>query len=173
VRYPAPAVLAEGNPHADGIWAPPGRYTVELSVGGQRLTRPLTIAPDPRVSLAPEVYARQLALGRRVEALRERVAAAIAESEKLRAALAARGASALAARMRALTGPDFGEVPAEGPPAGLSSLRALANSLAGLAAAVDGSDTEPAPDAVAAIPNVEQAVQAALAAWERLKGEQP
>jgi len=173
VRYPAPAVLAEGNRHADGIWAPPGRYTVELSVGGQRLTRPLTIAPDPRVSLTPEVYARQLALARRVESLRERVAAAVAESEKLRPALAARGASALAARMRALTGPDFGEVPPEGPPPGLSSLRALANSLAGLATAVDGSDTEPAPDAVAALPNVEPAVQATLAAWERLKAEQP
>ena len=33
LRYPAPAALADGNPYADGVWAPPGRYTVELSVG--------------------------------------------------------------------------------------------------------------------------------------------
>src|SRR6185295_14271918 len=115
VRYPAPAVLAEGNPHADGIWAPPGRYTVELSVGGQRLTRPLTIAPDPRVSLPPEVYARQLGLARRIEALRESVAGALAEGEKLRVALVAKRALDLEARVRALVGPDFGEIPASGP----------------------------------------------------------
>src|SRR5438093_7096642 len=70
VRYPAPPALAEGNAYADGVWAAPGRYTVELSVDGQRLTQPLTIAPDPRVSLPPAVYARQLVLARRVEAQR-------------------------------------------------------------------------------------------------------
>ena len=171
VRYPSPPALAEGNPYADGVWAPPGRYTIELSVGGQSLTQLLTIAPDPRVSLPPEVYARQLALARRVEALRERVAVAITEAEKRHAALAARGASEPDPRERALTGPEFGEVPPEAPPAGLSSLRALGNSLAALALAVDGADAEPTPDAVAAIPKVEQAVEATLAAWERLKAE--
>jgi len=169
VRYPAPPALAEGNVYADGVWAPPGRYTVELSVDGQRLTQPLTIAPDPRVALAPEAYARQLALARRVEALRESIASALAEAEKLRAGLAARGASELDARVRALTGPEFGEVPPAAPPAGLASLRALANSLASLATAVDGADAEPTPDAEAAIPRVEEAVQATLAAWADLK----
>ncbi len=169
VRYPAPPALAEANPYADGVWAPPGRYTVELSVDGQRLTQPLTVAPDPRVSLSPEVYARQLALARRVEALRESVAAALAEGEKLRATLTAKRAVELEAHVRALIGPDFGEIPASGPPAGLSSLRALASSLAGLASAVDGADAEPTPDAVAAVPKIEQAAQATLAAWATLK----
>jgi photosystem II stability/assembly factor-like uncharacterized protein len=168
MRYPAPPALAEGNPYADGVWAPPGRYTIELSVDGQRLTRPLTIAPDPRVPLSPEVYARQFALARRVEAQRERVAAAIAVGEKLHASLAAKGASEADARVRALLGPDFGEIPPAGPPAGLSTLRALAGSLAGLATAVDGADAEPTPDAVAGLPKAEQAVDATLAAWEPL-----
>jgi hypothetical protein len=171
VRHPAPPALAEGNPYADGVWAPPGRYTVELSVGGRRLTQPLVIVPDPRVSRSPEVYARQHALARRVEALRERVAAAIAEAEKLRAALAAQGASERDVRVRALLGPDFGEIPPVGPPPGLSTLRALANSLAGLATAVDGADAEPTPDAVAGISPLEQAVESSLAAWAALKAE--
>jgi photosystem II stability/assembly factor-like uncharacterized protein len=169
VRYRAPPALAEGNIYADGVWAPPGRYTVELSVDGQRLTQPLTVAPDPRVSLPPAVYARQLALARRVEALREPVAAAVAEAEKLHAALAAKGAHDLDERVRALTGPEFGEVPPAPPPAGLSSLRALASSLAHLATAVDGADAEPTPDVEAAIPQVERAVGATLAAWADLK----
>jgi hypothetical protein len=142
---------------------------VELSVDGQRLTQPLRVAPDPRVSLPPAVYARQLALARRVEALREGVAAAVAEAEKLHAALAAKGAHDLDERVRALTGPEFGEVPPAPPPAGLSSLRALASSLAHLATAVDGADAEPTPDAEAAIPKVERAVEATLAAWADLK----
>ncbi len=169
IRYPAPRALSEHNLYADGVWAPPGRYTVELSVDGQRLTQPLTIAPDPRVALPPEAYARQLALARRVEALRESIAAALAEADKLHVDLAAKGAAELDARVRALTGPDFGEAATAPPPAGLTSLRALASSLANLATAVDGADAEPTPDAEAAIPKVEPAVQATLAAWATLK----
>jgi hypothetical protein len=104
-----------------------------------------------------------------VEALRESIAAGLAEAEKLHVDLAAKGASDLDARVRALTGPDFGEAATAAPPAGLSSLRALASSLANLATAVDGADAEPTPDAEAAIPKVAQAVQATLAAWATLE----
>jgi photosystem II stability/assembly factor-like uncharacterized protein len=169
VRYAAPPALAEGNAYADGVWAPPGRYTVELSVDGQRVTRPLTIAPDPRVSLSPATYARQFALARGVEALRERVAAAVAEAEKVHAALVAKGALDLDVRVVALTGPQFGEIPPAAPPAGLSSLRALANTLANLATAVDGADAEPTPDVEAGLAKIEPAVAATLAAWAELK----
>jgi hypothetical protein len=171
VRYAAPPALAEGNPYADGVWAPPGRYTVELIVDGRTLTRPLTIAPDPRVSLRPEAYARQFALARRVDALRERVAVAVGEAERQHPALVSKGARDLAARVHALLGPQFGEVPPAAPPAGLTSLRALANSLGNLATAVDGADAEPTPDAEAAIPGIEPAVEATLAAWAQLKTE--
>ena len=51
LRYPAPPTLAKGNTFADGVWAPPGRYTVELSADGRRVTRPLAVEPDPRVTL--------------------------------------------------------------------------------------------------------------------------
>jgi len=89
-------------------------------------------------------------------------------AEKRHASLAAKGEAEPDARVRALLGPDFGEVPPAGPPAGLSTLRALASSLGGLATAVDGADAEPTPDAVAAIPKVERAVDATLTAWEQL-----
>src|SRR5205814_2235624 len=69
LRYPAPAPLADGDPYADGVWAPPGRYTVELSAGGQRRTQPLTIGPDPRVRASASDYSREFALARRVEGL--------------------------------------------------------------------------------------------------------
>lgn len=36
-------------------WAPPGTYSVRLTVDGQSLTQPLTLEMDPRVKITPEV----------------------------------------------------------------------------------------------------------------------
>ncbi|HEV7491957.1 MAG TPA: hypothetical protein VGO25_14220, partial [Rhodanobacteraceae bacterium] len=37
LRYAKPAALASSDTDIDGVWVPPGRYTVELSVDGKRL----------------------------------------------------------------------------------------------------------------------------------------
>jgi hypothetical protein len=178
LRYAAPAALAQDDPRGDGVWAPPGRYSVELTVDGQRLRQPLTVLADPRVTLSADVYTRQFALARRVEAAAARVAAAIDEADKLHRALSERarmGADEAKAieqrdiRVQALTGPQFGEAPVGPAPAGLASLRALAGTLRGFAAAVDGADTEPTPDVEAGFAKLEPAVEATLAAWEALK----
>ena len=97
LRYPAPPALGKNNTFADGVWAPPGRYTAELSVDGQRVTRPLAVEPDPRVTLEPAAYGRQFELARRVERAREAAAAAMKEAEALHKQLVAR-AAALPAR---------------------------------------------------------------------------
>ena len=107
IRYPAPAALADGNPYADGVWAPPGRYTVELSVGQSQRTQPLTILPDPRVTMTPEAYARQFALARRIEAAAARVAEAVTALDTVHKRLAGGGAADLDLRVQALLGPDF------------------------------------------------------------------
>ena len=65
-----PAGPTKGDAAAVGVWAPPGQYSVELSADGTVLSQPLTLLPDPRVSLEPEAYARQFALARRIEAVR-------------------------------------------------------------------------------------------------------
>src|ERR1043166_1889704 len=51
----APQGAVGGRPGrgTDGAWAPPGDYTVTLTVAGQALTRPLALAPDPRAELEP------------------------------------------------------------------------------------------------------------------------
>jgi hypothetical protein len=118
IRYPAPAALAEGTPYADGVWAPPGRYTVELTVGPQQRTQPLTILPDPRVTMTPEAYARQFALARRIESVAARVAAAVTAADAAHKRLAAGGTADLDLRIQALLGPDFGSAPTAPPPPG-------------------------------------------------------
>jgi hypothetical protein len=190
LRYPAPPTLAEGNTFADGVWAPPGRYTVELSVDGQRVTRPLAVEPDPRVTLQPGAYGRQFELARRVERAREAAAAAMKEAEALHKQLVARAADAptTAARAKspAVSLPramadldveaqalsesekaDPRSVPS--PPKSISSLRFLEGALAKVASAVDGADADPTPDARAGFAQLESTLTSTLAAWEALK----
>jgi len=57
------------------------------------------------------------------------------------------------------------------PPSSLTSLRALASRLDELQRAVDGADAAPSPDARAGFALAKSAVEAGLAAWERLSGE--
>jgi photosystem II stability/assembly factor-like uncharacterized protein len=173
IRYPAPAALADGNPYADGVWAPPGRYTVELGVGPDRRTQPLTILPDPRVVLSAADYARQFALARRIEEAAARVAAAITAADAAHKRLAVRGPAELDLRVQALLGPDFGAAPAAPPPPGLTPLRTLAGKLTRLLEAVDGADAPPSPDAEAGFAQIEPVVEAALTAWTALQAQVP
>jgi hypothetical protein len=186
LRYGAPPALAKGNAFADGVWAAPGRYTVELAVDGQRMARPLVVEPDPRVPLAPEAYRRQFDLARRVESARAGTASAMAEAEALHKALAARaGAPAKKAAesvSRAIAELDAGilavaELEEGSPravpprPRSLSSLRFLEGALETMASAVDGADADPSPALEAALARLESALAGALASWKALKTE--
>jgi photosystem II stability/assembly factor-like uncharacterized protein len=79
LHYPAPAILGGG----DGAWALPGAYTAALTVDGTRLTQPLTVVPDPRVSIPPSAYAEQLAFTLEVEAMSARLAAALKDADQV------------------------------------------------------------------------------------------
>ncbi|MGH8146876.1 MAG: VPS10 domain-containing protein, partial [Rhodanobacteraceae bacterium] len=65
LRYALPAVLAHGNAYADGVWAPPGQYTVKLTIDGKTYSEPLTVAADPRVHLSATGFAQQFELADR------------------------------------------------------------------------------------------------------------
>ncbi|MFI5197560.1 MAG: WD40/YVTN/BNR-like repeat-containing protein [Thermoanaerobaculia bacterium] len=187
LRYPAPPTLAKGNTFADGVWAPPGRYTVELRVDGQRMTRPLVVEPDPRVGLAPEAYGRQFELARKVERAREVVASAMQEAEALHKELLARvkasssgAASSAGSLAHAMANLDaqalaLSEVAESsprsfpGPPQSLSSFRFLEGALEKLDSAVDGADVDPTPDARTGFMLLDSTLTRTLAAWEALK----
>ncbi len=166
------------SPGDDGVWAPPGRYTVVLDVDGARLSQPLTVAPDPRVTLPAAGYAAQFALARRIEAEKQRLEAASHEVEALAKELAGRRKApnfksipafdALEARLRELDGsppPDQWWVP----PRSLTSLKAVSGALDGAASAVDGADNAPSPDAVSGFEQARKSLAVALAAWETLR----
>jgi len=178
LRYAQPAALsegAEGDPWADGVWAPPGRYTVMLDVDGHRLTQPLTIAPDPRITLAADAYAAQFALARRIEDARARLAAATHEAGSLQSALKERRAKAspeigtamdaLQKRADEISGGTRWWLP----PKTTTTFRFVGDALEKLATAVDGSDAAPTPDAAAGFDKIQSALTATLASWETLR----
>ena len=184
LHYAAPPGVTGGRRSGGaGVWAPPGRYTVVLTVDGRDHRQPLTLVADPRVKLAPDVYGRQFALARRVEADRARAHAALADAGRLRTALAAAQAKAtpadrarwegLSARLQ-----DIADLPTEDPrnsvpaPAkSLDGLNSLGATLDKLAVAVDGADAEPSADARRGFDLAAAALARTLARWAVVKGE--
>jgi hypothetical protein len=184
LRYATPPALSKGNVFADGIWAPPGRYTIELRVDGQAFTQPLEIAPDPRVSLPASTYTEQFQFAREIEAARIRVAEALADTTRLQSALTAKlaGADATTAkllgdfqeRLSAVTGVVTVSNPSNGwwlPPKTLTSLRYLTTTLDALQHAVDDVDAAPSPDARTGFAKIAALIDPTLAAWEKVKTE--
>jgi len=184
LHEPAAPALAEGDPFADGVWSPPGRYTVELEVDGVRLTRSFDVLPDPRVGLPAGAYAEQHALASAIERARARVADATDATEKLQAEVSARRDQAPPAAVALLDafltriGELTGVEPREGgarawwlPPRSADNLSALAARLRTLQYAVDGADAAPSPDARSGFEEVELSVSARLGDWERLRTE--
>ena len=170
----------EGSPK-DGVWAPPGRYTVELTVAGRDYRQPLSVVPDPRVKVSQAALQRQFELARKVEAQRLTVSVALAGAETLLDAIDARlaTAGALHADMAALlakatdisgTRPHANRMPFPAvPPLRTDSLQAIATDLRQLEAAVDGADAAPSPDALASYAELSRSLSATLAEWKRLQ----
>ena len=177
LRQAAPTALAEGNKFADGVWVPPGRYGVALTVDGQRLTQPLTVKPDPRITMSDDAYAQQFALARQIETERVRVALAAHGIGKLLEDLAkqreqvpalVRDVDAMNGQLHTLAGTRASSNPHNAwafPPGSVHSLRYVAESLDKLEHAVDASDNAPSPDARAGLAKVKPLTDATLAAW--------
>ncbi len=157
-RYAKPG--AKSNAHdEEGVWAPPGQYSVVLAAGGRRLKQPLRMLPDPRVHASPADYQAEFALARQIEAASARASAALHDAESLHAKLVAAAAKAppdrkprllaLDARLLALADLTPEEPRDWNPPQGraANALHELADDLDNLAQAVDGADGGPSPDA--------------------------
>ncbi|MGB6026613.1 MAG: hypothetical protein WA254_07775 [Candidatus Sulfotelmatobacter sp.] len=180
LHYPA-AAASEDNERVGGVWAAPGRYSVELRVGGRVYRQPLDVKPDPRVKIAPAALARQFALARKVEASTVEVGAALKEAAELSAALSARlpdsGAQkpemeALLQKIADLTGTPL----KANPNASFNStlpraddLKSLLKDLGRLEGAVDGADADPGEDALASYATLTKLLAATLAEWDRIK----
>jgi len=132
LRYPPPptatldhsiaAIAGHGTVAIpEGPMVTPGAYQVRLVAGGQTLTQPLTVVPDPRVTVAPEAFDAQLAFGKEIWS-------AMAEENALHVA-----AADLSQRLRTIDSSRLG-------PPDRSSLAGLARRADSLAALTSGAD---------------------------------
>ena len=164
LHYAKPAEFGEGR--ATGVWAPPGRYTVELTAGGQVLRQPLAVLPDPRVKVSQADFQAQFRLAKQVEQARVRVQAMLHQATELKAGLAKldgrAGAAELTSQYQALVGPD---APIQGVNAP-TTLGGIGAWLDKLAAGVDGADGAPTPDVVRGFAQVSAALNAFEPRWQ-------
>ena len=181
LRYAKLVEPGAKGPSEDGVWAPPGRYTVELTVDGREYRQPLTVKADPRVRVSAAGLRQQFELAREVEAAQLRAATALGRAAKLLDALDERLATAgdlrgeMAALLAKATGisgtrPHADRVPFPAvPPRRADSLQAIATALQTLQSAVDGADAAPSQDAVTSYAILSRALSGTLAQWSHLE----
>jgi photosystem II stability/assembly factor-like uncharacterized protein len=129
-----------------GLWAPPGRYTVELTTAGQVLRQLLTVVADPRVKISQADFEAQFRLARQIELARVRVRSMTEQATDLKNGLGKLkgqpAADALEAELDQLVG-EGAPIGGKTPPTTLTSVSEWLDSLA---QAVDGADGAPTPD---------------------------
>jgi hypothetical protein len=91
---------------SDGPLAPPGRYTVRMTLNGKTLTQQLVVRRDPRVRTSDADLMAQYALARDIDLVLARLKAAVDESKELR-----KKPGANVARIDAIAGPPPPENP--------------------------------------------------------------
>ncbi|HTQ12701.1 MAG TPA: hypothetical protein VMH86_02405 [Rhizomicrobium sp.] len=179
IHYPG-----AGNPEnpfeSAGIWAPPGKYTIELSAGGQTLRQPLVVEPDPRVKIPPGAYEREFSLAMKVQDASTQISRALKEASGLLKTLGDREAQqtklqpqiALAmSDISALSGlplPAGKRLARQSPSARTDSLQSLADDFAKLKQAVDGADADPSADSRASYAALSKTLATTLETWKQL-----
>jgi len=160
---------------ATAPWAPPGAYTVRLTVDGASVTQPIAVKLDPRVktpaaALAPlHTLSRQMWDGANVAraefaAARALAAKLSAESgaDELRAALDSIAPAPVRGRGRG-PGGRFGA------PAGPPTLSSVSGTLLSAAMAMQGADVPPTARQVAACASAGRQLEEVMARWTALK----
>jgi photosystem II stability/assembly factor-like uncharacterized protein len=184
IHYAADVQISGGDPFADGVWAPPGEYLVELEVDGVVTTQKLTVKPDPRVQATATDYSSQFNAARELESLRARMAQASNESNELLKTfddLLAKAGNASAAdtaekraKLLAFAGIYPSSNPANNwwlPPKSLNTLRAVSGTLAHLAEVIESADAAPSADALTGIEQAEKSVAKVLDEWAQLRAQ--
>jgi photosystem II stability/assembly factor-like uncharacterized protein len=152
------AVPRRTYPRGEAPWAPPGSYTVRLTVNGQSFSQPLVLALDPRVKASATGLARVASLSREMY-------------DSARTAQAAyRQARALVDSVAPVPAPrrGFGFGAPAGPPPP-PTLGASATALMAAAMAMQGADVAPTAREIAACEHALQQYDVALRQWTALK----
>ncbi len=170
------ATLGESAP-----WAPPGTYTVRLTVDGKTMTQPISVKLDPRVKTPAPALAQLNTLSRQMWDGAMLSRAAFAEARALATRLASESgadANAFKARLDSLA-----PTPARGrtgrggfggrfgAPAGPATLASISGTLMGAAMAMQGAEVAPTASQAAACDRAGRQLAEVMKQWTALKTE--
>ncbi len=173
---PIAAVPYDTVPLPTAPWAPPGQYTVKLTVDGKSYTQPLTLKMDPRVKTLPLGLAQQFTLSKQLydgvidaqnaikdlRALRNRL-------EQLPAPPGTPPSGTTAARFDALEGQAGGGRGAAA--AGSPTLNSIVGEMSQLIGLLQGADVAPTTQLVAAVSQRRAELAQLMARWAALRSE--
>jgi len=170
------AVPHHTYPTVNAPWAPPGRYTVRLTVDGHSYTQPLTLRLDPRVKISPAELEQVARLSREMYDDAVAAHAAYQEARKLLASVKGRSGSAAASLAKELE--TLAPAPQEGRsrfffrrgPAGPPTLNGTRDDLIRAAMSMQRAETPATAAEVAACDSARAQFGQIMARWKALQG---
>jgi photosystem II stability/assembly factor-like uncharacterized protein len=169
------AVPHHTYPVVNSPWAPPGQYTVRLTVRGKSTTQPLALRLDPRVKTSPAGLMQLAALSREMydgatdaHAAFTAARGLVAQLEKL----AGGDVDAFRAQVESLapapTRASRNTFRRRGGPAGPPTLESVSTSMMAAAMAMQGADVTPTANQVAACTRARVQLREVLPKWTAL-----
>ena len=183
LEYPIAAVYENTAPAPTSPWIMPGKYTVMLTVDGQKFTQPLTVQMDPRVKtpntglqqqfdLSAQLYQDLLTL----QSVAAKVPAIRAQVKSLRASATGTDTTRLdelSKQLDALVGTEEEEeegAPRRGPHHG--TLAAQRASLLQVLNILQEVDVAPTTQVVAIVPKLNQSTVSLMEQWRQFESDQ-
>ncbi len=185
LRYPPPAALDHEYPIAAiyrntprvprGPLVLPGQYSVKLTAGQYTATQHLAVVMDPRVTTSVEGLQQQFTLSSRVSGLMREDFDALTQVRSLLQQVKQIAGSASEPNLQkslAAFDESLGVFEGNGSRRGESNFRSLNSELARVYEVIQGSDSQPTTQAVAAVDALGRSVQAQLRQWQQIKSQQ-
>ena len=159
-EYSIAAIWGEDTPaRPEGLFAPPGRYSVRLTAGGKTVSQPLLLKVDPRVSISAEALARQFDVERQAAEAMDQSFERLKEVREFRRTLAERHAAADAETARSAAAYEEGTL-------GFGSINSWLTSIF---KAVECSDSAPTAQIVAELSAARGKLAEAAAGWNAFR----
>jgi photosystem II stability/assembly factor-like uncharacterized protein len=167
------AVPHRTYPRVNAPWAPPGEYTVRLTVNGEQFSQPVSLRLDPRVTTSAEDLALLASLSREMWDGAMAANAAYEEARALVAQLDAAGNEAARAAVEELapaprpggSGRFFRFAAPTGPP----TLDGVSRTMMNAAMAMQGADVGPTMRQIAACDEARAQFERVMQRWNALK----
>jgi photosystem II stability/assembly factor-like uncharacterized protein len=173
--YPIAAVPWNTAPTPTSPWVMPGKYTVVLTVDGQKYTQPLTVQMDPHVKTSVADLQKQFNLSQQVyqdlqqlQPIIENVAAARAQLKTMRDKASGADAARIDEASKTLESLEGGEGRRRrGPqPQNLTGVR---TSLLAMLTMLQEVDAAPTTQATAAVPKLHESVASLMTQWQEIQ----